>query len=70
MEKMIAVDEEKYVRAVALLADIHRHLKAGNSIHPSAVEVLNPDPDTFTKEHAPTITEYIGGVLDELKAGK
>lgn len=65
---MSADANEDKLQLLALLSDIHAHLASGRSIDPKSVEVLNPNPDEWTKENAPSITEYIGGILEEMMA--
>jgi hypothetical protein len=61
-------DRKDKLLLLGLLWDIHAHLLEGKNIHPKSVEVLNPKPDAWTKENAPSITDYIGGVLKEMHA--
>ena len=64
----MTVDDDKFIRAVALLADIHRHLAAGRSIHPNNTSVLNGTHKV--PDWCPTLTDYVAGVLRELDADK
>lgn len=56
---------DEKARMLAMLSDIHRHLAAGKTIAPNNKSVLF-DPEDFAD--APTLTELLGAMLDELGA--
>jgi len=57
-------------RLLSILMSIYDHLAQGKPIGPSDMSVLNPEltPDEIAEAQPPTLTEYLGGVLEEMGA--